>query len=227
MQLERIVIGIDFSPASIDAAQWVATHLAPRSELVLTHVIAVPEPAPSVAAPLPRRDPLVDTVREGAEHRLREIGRTLNADFVWREIREGEPAECLTKVAAEFSADVVVVGAHGERVGTAESLGTTAEQLVRISTGPVLLVTHARREAGTLRRALLGSVVDGVLRGAACPVLVVPQLPARAERAVERQVHRHVERDGQRLDPSVDEPAAARSDRNSDTFSAVSTPTSA
>jgi hypothetical protein len=67
VQLERIVIGIDFSPASIDAAQWVATHLAPGSELVLTHVISNPEPPPVVGAWLARRDLLVDTVYEGAE----------------------------------------------------------------------------------------------------------------------------------------------------------------
>jgi nucleotide-binding universal stress UspA family protein len=320
VQLERIVIGIDFSPASIDAAQWVATHLAPGSELVLTHVISNPEPPPVVRARLPRRDLLVDTVYEGAEHKLREIGRTLHADFVWREIREGEPAGCLTKVAAEFSADLVVVGARGGRGGTLERLGTTAEHLVRIATGPVLVVAHARQaapsrvlvpadwpdgaartfqyageisrrfgasvtglqgvsrgvasgavtaaaiiagapsdraecevavgdvaranldtaervgadlivmerqEAGNLRRASLGSVVDAMLRGAACPVLVVPELPARAELPVDRQVQRHVERDGQPLDAPSGRPAAARSDRNSDTFSAVSTPTSA
>jgi len=32
-----------------------------------------------------------------------------------------------------------------------------------------------RRGKGKLRRAVLGSVVDGVLRGATCPVLVVPE----------------------------------------------------
>jgi nucleotide-binding universal stress UspA family protein len=42
------------------------------------------------------------------------------------------------------------------------------------------LIVIGRRGEGNIRRALLGSVVDGVLRGAACPVLVVPE-PKLAE----------------------------------------------
>ena len=37
------------------------------------------------------------------------------------------------------------------------------------------LIILSRRSRGNVRRAVLGSVVDGVLRGAGCPVLVVPQ----------------------------------------------------
>jgi nucleotide-binding universal stress UspA family protein len=312
MTLERLVVGIDFSTQSVEAAQWVANQFAPGAELVLVHVIAVPEPPPMVPSRLPRRDLLIDTVREGAEKRLREISRPLNADFVWLEIREGDPVKCLTEVAAEFSADLIVAGAHGKRPGLQEALGTTAEHLVRVSTRPVLLVTrpgltppshvlvpvdksdgaehalrwaaalsrrsgvqvtamhvvtagvtsgalaaaavlsgappigpnprvvmpavadrwlegavaagvpraHAssdvafgeprweilsaverlgvdlivmgRRGAGNLRRAVLGSVVDGVLRGATCPVLVVPEASRSARlRSAGHRRHQH------------------------------------
>jgi nucleotide-binding universal stress UspA family protein len=37
----------------------------------------------------------------------------------------------------------------------------------------------ARRATGNLRRVGLGSVVEGVLHGAPCPVLVVPE-PTRS-----------------------------------------------
>lgn len=142
MELERLVIGVDFSAHSVDAARWVANQFAPRAELVLVHVISIPEPRPLARSRFPRRDLLIDTVREGAEKRLRELGFSLNADFVWREIREGDPVECLANVAAEFSADLIVAGAHGERPGLQEALGTTAEHLVRTSTRPVLVVTR-------------------------------------------------------------------------------------
>jgi nucleotide-binding universal stress UspA family protein len=66
---------------------------------------------------------------------------------VWVEIREGDPAEWIVNVAAEFSADLIVAGAHGERPGVLGALGTTAEHLVRASTRPVLLVTHPRLTA--------------------------------------------------------------------------------
>jgi nucleotide-binding universal stress UspA family protein len=144
MKLERLVIGVDFSAHSIEAARWAANQFAPRAELVLVHVIQNPEPPPIVRSGFPRRDLLIDTVRDGTEKRLREISLSLNADFVWREIREGDPVECLANVAAEFSADLVVVGAHGERPGVREALGTTAERLVRTSTRPVLLVARPR-----------------------------------------------------------------------------------
>jgi nucleotide-binding universal stress UspA family protein len=144
MTIKRVLVGIDFSTPSVEAARWVARHFAPGAELVLLHVISIPDPPPIVRSKFPRRDLLIDTVREGAEKRLREISLSLDADRVWIEIREGDPVECFAKVAAEFSADIIVAGAHGERSGFQEALGTTAEHLVRASTRPVLLVTHPR-----------------------------------------------------------------------------------
>ena len=144
MKIERVVVGIDFSTSSVDAARWVSRYFAPGAELVLAHVISIPEPPPIVRGKFPRRDLLIDTVREGAEKRLREISRSLGADRMWLEFREGEPVECITALAEDFSADLVVAGAHGERAGLLEGLGSTAESLVRASTRPVLLVTDPR-----------------------------------------------------------------------------------
>lgn len=144
MKLERVVVGIDFSIPSTEAAQWVARHLAPGAELVLTHSISVPEPPPIVRNRFPRRDLLIDTIREGADKRLREISLSLGASRMWLEIREGNPVECLAAVAEQYAADLIVAGAHGERAGVLEGLGSTAEHLVRSSTRPVLLVTHPR-----------------------------------------------------------------------------------
>jgi len=73
MGFERIVVGIDFSPASFEAARWTARHFACGTELVLAHVIAIPEAPPIVRSRFPRRDLVVDTVRVGAETRLREL----------------------------------------------------------------------------------------------------------------------------------------------------------
>jgi nucleotide-binding universal stress UspA family protein len=300
MRIERVVVCIDFSTPSVDAARWVSRYFAPGAELVLAHVISIPEAPPLARGKLVRRDLLIDTMREGAEKRLREISLSLGADRVWLELREGEPVECITTLADDFSAQLVVAGAHGERAGLLEGLGSTADRLVRASARPVMLVTQprlttprhvlvpldkaddapgalswastlsqsvgarvtaihvatggaasgalaalavvsgvspadatapliasdksdrwletavsagvptdlarsevvvgeptleilaaakrldadlivmARRAAGNLRRAVLGSVVAGVLRGASCPVLVVPEESGRA-----------------------------------------------
>ncbi len=42
MKLERIVVGIDSSPASVEAARWTAQQFAHDAELVLTHVTQPP-----------------------------------------------------------------------------------------------------------------------------------------------------------------------------------------
>lgn len=144
MKIERVVIGIDFSPPSVDAARWVSRYFAPGAELVLAHVISIPDPPPIGRRKFARRDLLIDTVREGAEKKLREISLSLGADRVWLELREGEPVECLTTLAEDFSAGLVVAGAHGERAGLSGRLGSTADRLVRASTRPVVLVTQPR-----------------------------------------------------------------------------------
>ena len=144
MKIERVVVGIDFSPPSVDAAHWVSRYFAPGAELVLAHVISIPDPPPIGRGKFARRDLLIDTVREGAEKKLREISLSLGADRVWLELREGEPAECLTALAEDFSAGLVVAGAHGERAGLLERLGSTADRQVRASTRPVLLVIQPR-----------------------------------------------------------------------------------
>jgi nucleotide-binding universal stress UspA family protein len=141
MKLERVVIGIDFSRPSIESARWVARQFAPGADLILVHAISMPEPPPIVRSRFPRRDLLVDTIREGAEKKLRELSLSLSADRVWLEIREGNPVECLDAVAEEYSADVIVAGAHGERTGLLKELGSTAHHLVRGSKCPVLVVT--------------------------------------------------------------------------------------
>lgn len=141
MKLDKLVIGIDFSTPSVEAARWAARHFAQGAELVLVHVISIPEAPPIVRSRFPQRDLLIETVREGADKRLRELSPSLNAERVWLEIREGNPVETLIEVAAAFSADIIVAGAHGERPGVQEALGTTAEHLVRAASCPVLLHT--------------------------------------------------------------------------------------
>ena len=44
MQFKKIVVGIDFSDASLAAARWVANHMAPSAELFLVHVVSMPRP---------------------------------------------------------------------------------------------------------------------------------------------------------------------------------------
>lgn len=142
MKLDRVVVGVDFSPPSMETARWAVRHFASGAELVLAHVISMPEPPPIVSSRFPRRDLLIDTLKEGADKRLRDLTLSLAAQRVVLEIREGQPAETLARIAEDWSADLVVTGTHGERPGEWEGLGSTAQSLVRISGVPVLLVAR-------------------------------------------------------------------------------------
>lgn len=145
MKLDRIVVAVDFSAPSLEAARWTAASIAGDAEVVLAHVVAIPDAPPIVRGRFPKRDLLVETVRDGADRRLRELSHSLPSERIWLEIVEGaEPAAALAKLADDFSADLLVTGTHGERPGAWEGLGSTAEHLVRQARVPMLLVAHAR-----------------------------------------------------------------------------------
>lgn len=147
MQLHRVVIGLDFSPPSIAAAEWAAHHFARGAELVLVHAIFLPEPPRFLRGRFPPAEQLVDTLRVGADKRLREISLSLGERRIWLETRIGRPAEQIAQVASEYQADLVVVGAHGERPGIWDRLGSTAEQLLGYARVPVLLPAGLPRAA--------------------------------------------------------------------------------
>lgn len=46
-EFKKIVIGIDFTDASLAGARWVSTHLAPRAELLLVHVALLNRACPT------------------------------------------------------------------------------------------------------------------------------------------------------------------------------------
>ena len=144
MKLDTVVIGTDFSAPSVAAAEWTAQHFAPDAELVLVHVVTVPEPPRFLRGRFPPTDALVTTARAGADARLRELARALGTGRTRVEVRVGHAAEQLVEVAQAYRADVVVVGRHGSRPGLWSRMGSTAESLVRAATTPVLLVTGVR-----------------------------------------------------------------------------------
>ncbi len=153
VKLNRLVVGVDFSEASVAAARWAVQHFGRGAEVVLAHVISIPKPPPIAKGEHPRRELLIETLREGAEKRLRELSLSLAAERMWLEVREGPPAETLSRLAEEFSADMVVTGAQGERPGEWHGMGSTAERLLELSKVPVLIVSRSR--ATTPRRVLV------------------------------------------------------------------------
>jgi nucleotide-binding universal stress UspA family protein len=142
MRLQRIVIGIDFSEASIAAAKWVAHSFAPDAELLLCHVVDIPAPPRPLRRLAPPAPALEIAARKGAEVKLRALRRGVGSERSSIEVRQGEPAEVISEVASEFDADLVVIGKHRDHTGSLNWLGSTAERLVGHAPMPVLVAAN-------------------------------------------------------------------------------------
>jgi len=143
-RFHRIVCGIDFSPASLQAFRY-AVHLAATegAEVTLIHAIEVPPELREmqIAAAYD-----VDAIRDAAEaaslNRLRALapGPPETTCRIHALVAEGRAHRQIVRIAEEKQADLIVVGTHGR---------------------------------SALDRWLFGSNTHAVLRDAPCPVLTV------------------------------------------------------
>lgn len=156
MRLDRVTIGVDFSPASLGAATW-AARLFTDSELFLVHVLEVPEPPAFLREWFAPSASMLDAARQSATAQLEELRTALHAEHLTTEVRMGRPAEELAASAREHGTDLVVVARHGANLGPPRRLGSTADRLVRCSPAPVLLATSVR---GSVVRRLLVAIDD-------------------------------------------------------------------
>ena len=105
----------------------------------------------------------------------RESGRRLHVVHVVPPIIDpGDAADQLKRLAAEAG--------EGARVETAFLSGRVTQQIIRYARdkriGLIVLGTHGRTGVS---RAVLGSVAEGVVRLASCPVLTIPAAVNEAE----------------------------------------------
>lgn len=147
-RLERVVVGIDGSDESVNAARF-AADLPPGARRAV-QLVGVVEPihfpscAPAVIHPQLRA--AIDALKE---ERRTVLGKAMDQVIplfeahgaaVSRVLPEGHPAPTIARMASDTGADLIVVGARG---------------------------------LGGVKRLLLGSVSETVLRAARCPVLIV------------------------------------------------------
>jgi nucleotide-binding universal stress UspA family protein len=140
MQFKKIIIGIDFSDASLAGARWVAEHLAPKADLLLVHVVSVPRPPiylhEHIAQTIDQRSTLVPRLYTA----LRGFAELLGYQRVRVGIRTGVPWSAIARVADEVKADLICVGRGNKRQGSSRFGATTPQRLLGVSGVPVLVI---------------------------------------------------------------------------------------
>ena len=140
MQFKKIVVGIDFSDASLAAARWVANHMAPSAELFLVHVVSMPRPPIYLHEQM---GPTIDqrsTLTPRLYAALSAFGDLLDFDRVRVGIRTGVAWSSLARVARDVQADLICVGRGNKRKGSSRFGATTPQRLLAVAGVPVLVI---------------------------------------------------------------------------------------
>ena len=138
----KIVVGIDFSQ-SAQAALELARSRFPGAQLKLIHVVdaragSVPDLSTGGISPIM---PSAEVLTALSAEDERQLDR-LALDGEEEEIVLGEPAQTLVQAAQQWGADLIVVGSHPQGALAHFFMGSVAEQVLRHSGIPVLIVPH-------------------------------------------------------------------------------------
>jgi nucleotide-binding universal stress UspA family protein len=134
---QRILIGIDFSDSSLETVRWAVSRF-PTADLVLFHSIErFTAPDYLVRELGDRLDLLVEKeldVKTNLEHIASQLGIDVEYD-----IRYGWTPETLNVAAEEHDSQLIVVGAHQQRMWPTDELGNTCAAIVRKAQVPALV----------------------------------------------------------------------------------------
>jgi nucleotide-binding universal stress UspA family protein len=138
VQRPVVVVGFDGSPAAERALDRIGA-LFGRSlgRLIVVHAIHSISSSGALSQPVLEAPGAVE--RNEVLERARGLAAAQDMDAEVLE-REGEPAEVLVRVAAEESADLLVVGRTGRDYVARALLGSTAENVIRAASCDVLVV---------------------------------------------------------------------------------------
>jgi len=146
--LRRILVPVDFTETS-DRALGYAIELARKFEATITvmHAYQIPVYGFPDAAYITASE-IATQISNAAQTRLDAIIETNKTSGVQMNaiLRDGVPWEEVNNVAAETHADLIIIGTHGRRGLARALLGSVAENVIRTSTVPVLVI-HGPREA--------------------------------------------------------------------------------
>ncbi len=139
MKRNKIIVGVDGSPNSLAAVQWVADLAGPlESDVVAVHALGLLEHLSPGSEPVPverHRQEIRDLLE-----RLWTAPLATAAIAYGVELRYGPPVQVLLQAAEDENADLIVVGTRGASGASHIRLGSTSSQLTEQSTRPVAVI---------------------------------------------------------------------------------------
>lgn len=136
--VDRILYPTDFSPESLEAwkyASSLARHF--QAELILLHVLPNGQSRSTESL---RRDRLA--IKDRLHDLIQSDRESLDKARI--EVASGEPARIISRTAAEFQADLLVLGVHRRSARAAHEQERTAYTVIRNSHCPVLTISKPR-----------------------------------------------------------------------------------
>jgi nucleotide-binding universal stress UspA family protein len=148
MRLERVLVATDFSPAGQRAvevaAEWARQT---RAELRIVHVTP---PKGWLRGAWGLKPSLADAIQHHAANALKQAAESADpgrAGELSTAVLSGPAARSIARAARDYRADLLVVGARGERDADGEhALGGTSTKLLAIADTPMLLVRRSRKD---------------------------------------------------------------------------------
>lgn len=160
MDFRTIVVGVDFSPASLAAVRHACTLAGDEGVVRLVHVVD--------SSRMPQHAFLGRDVVEGfyaqleteARRTIEELARDLraNGSRVEAEVRQGPPVDEMLEASAK--ADLAIVGAHARDAIGRLVLGSVAEAVARRNPVPTLVVRERESSPKVTRVLVAVDVVD-------------------------------------------------------------------
>jgi nucleotide-binding universal stress UspA family protein len=145
---QRILVPVDGSDcANRGLSEAMALARLTGARIRLVHVIDEPLVAIGADVAAGAAEDLVAIAREAARQVLADATEKvklagLQVDDVLLDSFDGRVCELVTDAVRTWPADLVVIGTHGRRGVGRLLLGSDAEQILRLSPVPVLLVRH-------------------------------------------------------------------------------------
>ena len=144
-----LMVAVDGSEQSTWAAQVAAELARPlRADVVLVHVMDL-HPSSALDIAFGESELRAELRRRADDVFTAAVSQFPHGVAVQRLLREGNPGREIVASAAEWAAELVVMGTHGRGRLATFLLGSTAEAVIRGARCPVLTVAHDPRHLAT------------------------------------------------------------------------------